>query len=227
MSGTRASSERASQDPTGGTVDMKLEVVVLPVSDVDRAKRFYGGLGWRLDADLATGEHFRVVQLTPPHSQCSIHVGKGVTTAKPGSVQNLYLAVEDIHAARAVLVGRGVDVSEPYHFSRTRERVRGPDPEGGSYATFAGFTDPDGNSWLLQEVATRLPGRTWPGPVQDVAALTDLLGEAEKRHGEYEPTAPKHHWSGWYAAFIAAREQGSTSDEAAREATRHVERAER
>ncbi|HZM69745.1 MAG TPA: VOC family protein [Candidatus Cryosericum sp.] len=141
-------------------VDMKLEVVVIPVSDVDRAKRFYEGLGWRLDADFPGPGDWRVVQLTPPGSPCSIHFGKGVTAAAPGSVQNLYLVVSDIEAARAELKGRGVDVSETYHFTGFGgKRVPGPDPEGRSYATFATFKDPDGNGWLLQEIKTRLPGR--------------------------------------------------------------------
>jgi len=154
------SSERPTQTPTAGKVEMKLEVVVLPVSDVDRAKRFYGGLGWRLDADFTTGEDFRVVQLTPPGSPCSIHFGKGLTTAVPGSAQSLYLVVLDIEAARAELIGRGVDVSEAYHFTGFGgQRVPGPDPEGRSYSTFAAFKDPDGNGWLLQQITTRLPGR--------------------------------------------------------------------
>ena len=145
---------------TAGKVEMKLEVVVLPVSDVDRAKRFYGGLGWRMDADLTSGEEFRVVQLTPPGSQCSIHFGKGLTTASPGSAQSLYLVVSDIEAARAELIARGANVSEAFHYKGTRaSRVPGPDPEGRSYRTFASFSDPDGNSWLLQEIKTRLPGR--------------------------------------------------------------------
>jgi catechol 2,3-dioxygenase-like lactoylglutathione lyase family enzyme len=139
-------------------MDMKLEVVVIPVSDVERAKRFYGGLGWRLDADVAAGDGFRVVQFTPPGSPASIHFGKGVTSAPPGSAQNLYLVVSDIEAARAELVGHGVDVSELLH--RTRNGfVSGPDPERRSYATFASFSDPDGNRWLLQEITDRLPGR--------------------------------------------------------------------
>jgi len=158
MSSTQTGSEQASQIPRAGTVDMKLEVVVLPVSDVDRAKRFYGGLGWRLDADIAGG-NFRVVQLTPPGSQCSIIFGKGVTTAVPGSIQGLYLVVQDIDAARAELIGHGVDVSEVFHYSDKRERVRGRDPEGRSYRSWASFSDPDGNGWLLQEMKTRLPGR--------------------------------------------------------------------
>ncbi len=145
---------------TAGKVEMKLEVVVLAVSDVDRVKRFYGGLGWRLDADFTSGEEFRVVQLTPPGSPCSIHFGKGLTTAAPGSAQNLYLVVSDIEAARAQLIARGANVSEAFHYKGTRgPRIPGPDPEGRSYRTYASFSDPDGNSWLLQEIKTRLPGR--------------------------------------------------------------------
>ena len=147
-------------------MDMKLEVVVLPVSDVDRAKRFYGSLGWRLDADFVTGEDFRVVQLTPPGSECSIIFGKGVTSAVPGSVQGLHLVVVDIEAARAELVGRGVDVSElfhdiggVFHHAGVEGRASGPDPARRSYGSFASFSDPDGNGWLLQEVKTRAPGR--------------------------------------------------------------------
>jgi catechol 2,3-dioxygenase-like lactoylglutathione lyase family enzyme len=140
-------------------MDMKLEVVVLPVGDVDRAKRFYAGLGWRLDADF-TSDDFRVVQLTPPGSQCSIHFGKGLTTAAPGSVQSLFLVVSDIEAARAELTGRGVKVSEVFHYGGIRgPRLPGPDPAGGSYRSYASFNDPDGNGWLLQEIKTRLPGR--------------------------------------------------------------------
>ena len=142
-----------------GTVDMKLEVVTLPVSDVDRAKRFYQSLGWRLDANIVRGDAFRAVQLTPPHSPCSIAFGKGLTTDEPGSVQRLILAVSDIDAARAALVNRGVEVSEIFHLDGGR--VPGPDPEGRSYQTYASFSDPDGNGWLLQEITTRLPGRTW------------------------------------------------------------------
>ena len=159
MTSTQTQSERATQIPSAAKVDMKLEVVVLPVSDVDRAKSFYGGLGWRLDADF-TSEDFRVVQLTPPGSQCSIHFGKGVTKAVPGSVQSLYLVVSDLEAARAELIGRGVDVSEAFHYAGIRgPRVPGPDPEDRSYRTYASFSDPDGNGWLLQEIKTRHPGR--------------------------------------------------------------------
>jgi catechol 2,3-dioxygenase-like lactoylglutathione lyase family enzyme len=141
------------------TVDMNLEVVTLPVSDVDRAKDFYQSLGWRLDADIVRGDAFRAVQFTPTHSSCSIAFGKGLTTAEPGSVQRLILAVSDIDAARADLVSRGIDVSEVFHLDGGR--VPGPDPEGRSYQTYASFSDPDGNAWLLQQITARLPGREW------------------------------------------------------------------
>ena len=199
------------------TGDMKLEVVVIPVSDVDRSRHFYGDLGWRLDADFAVGDEFRVVQFTPPGSPCSIHFGKGVTSAVPGSARGLYLVVSDIEAARAELAGRGVDVSEVFHRAGPgKPAVSGPDPERRSYFSYATFSDPDGNGWLLQEITTRLPGRGLGS--MDVATLTELLREAENRHGEYEPTAPKHHWSGWYAAYIVSRERGRTPEEAARDA---------
>ena len=142
-----------------GTINMKLEVVTLPVSDVDRAKRFYQSLGWRLDADIAVGDAFRVVQLTPTQSACSVAFGKGVTTGEPGSVQRLILAVDDIDAARADFVSRGIEVSGLFHLAGGP--VPGPDPEGRSYQTYASFSDPDGNGWLLQEIKTRLPGREW------------------------------------------------------------------
>jgi catechol 2,3-dioxygenase-like lactoylglutathione lyase family enzyme len=225
MSSTPMSNEPATPNPTAAMVDMKLEVVIIPVADVDRAKRFYGSLGWRLDADFTTGEDWRVVQLTPPGSPCSIIFGKGITTAAPGSVQGSFLIVDDVEAARAALAGRGVDVSEVFHFdgglrvSGTKGRVPGPHPEGHSYRSWASFSDPDGNSWLLQEIKTRLPGR---GLSMDVATLTQLLREAEERHGDYEATAPKHHWSGWYGAYIVAREQGRTPEAAAKDAAQHM-----
>jgi catechol 2,3-dioxygenase-like lactoylglutathione lyase family enzyme len=197
--------------------DLKLEVITIPVSDIDRAKRFYEGLGWRLDADFS-GDGWRAVQLTAPGSPCSIHLG---TSAVPGSAQGLFLVVEDIEAARADLIRKGVDVSDPFHYAGIRgPRLPGPDPDRGSYRSYASFSDPDGNGWLLQEIKTRLPGR---GLSLDVATLTELLQETEKRHGAYEPTAPKHHWSGWYAAYVVARERGRTPDEAATDATLHVE----
>jgi catechol 2,3-dioxygenase-like lactoylglutathione lyase family enzyme len=141
------------------SVDMRLEVVTVPVSDVDRAKDFYTGLGWRLDADIAAGDNFRVVQLTPPHSACSVAFGKGVTTGEPGSVHRLVPAVDDIEAARAALVDRRVEVSEVFHLAGGR--VPGRDPQNRSYQTYAAFSDPDGNEWLLQEITSRLPGREW------------------------------------------------------------------
>jgi catechol 2,3-dioxygenase-like lactoylglutathione lyase family enzyme len=224
MSSTQTSNEQATQIPAA-TVDLKLEVVVIPVSDVDRAKRFYQSLGWRLDADFAGVDNWRGVQMTPPGSPCSIHFGKGITTAAPGSAQNLYLVVSDIEAARRELIGRGVDVSEAFHFTAFGgPPVPGRDPNGRSYGTYATFSDPDGNSWLLQEITTRLPGR---GLSTDVATLTGLLRETEERHGEYEPTAPKHHWSEWYAAYIVARENGRTQEDAAKDAALHMQGARR
>ena len=228
MSSTQVSTEQqgATGVPAAPTVDLKLEVVVIPVSDVDRAKRFYQGLGWRLDADFAAGESWRVVQFTPPGSPCSIHFGNGVTTAAPGSFKNLYLVVSDIEAARRELKGRGADVSPSFHFTAFGAPPSpGPDPNGGSYMTFASFSDPDGNTWLLQEIKTRLDGRGLSSP--DVATLIELLRETETHHGEYEPTAPKHHWSQWYAAYIVAREQGKTPDAAAQAGRLSVERARR
>ena len=212
--------------------DLKLEVVVLPVSDVDRAKRFYEGLGWRLDADFPFDNGFRVVQLTPPGSGCSIQFGTKITTAPAGSAQGLYLIVSDVEVARAELAARGADISAVFHAGAPgaqfqpgdkRARVDGPAPDHASYFSFAIFSDPDGNSWLLQEIKTRFPGRGLSN--FDVATLTDLLKEAEKHHGAYEPTAPKHHWSAFYAAFIVARQQGKTPEDAAKEGVRNVEGA--
>jgi catechol 2,3-dioxygenase-like lactoylglutathione lyase family enzyme len=156
MADTDVGSESTSGTQSALAVDMKLEVVTLPVSDVDRAKRFYEGLGWRLDADIAAGDDFRVVQFTPPHSQCSIHFGKGLTASAPGSVDRMILAVTDIDAARNALISRGVDVGEVYE-----TKPPGFDEPGRSYFAYAKFSDPDGNGWLLQEITTRLPGREW------------------------------------------------------------------
>src|SRR5271166_411641 len=178
-------SEAAVETPRARGVDMKLEVVVIPVLDVDRAERFYSSLGWRLDADFAAGEDFRVIQFTPPGSGCSVIFGKNVTTASPGSAQGLYLIVSDIGAAREELLGRGVKVSEVFHddagvYAGTdqpylfgRRRVGGPDPEHRSYRSFASFSDPDGNGWLLQEITTRLPGRIDPATTT-FASVNDL-----------------------------------------------------
>jgi catechol 2,3-dioxygenase-like lactoylglutathione lyase family enzyme len=209
--------------------EFRLEVDILPVSDVDRAKSFYEELGWRVDADFTPADDdIRVVQVTPPGSECSIIFGRGVTTAAPGSTQGLILVVPDIEAARADLIGHGVEVSEVFHdalgvFPRAggRGRASGPDPKGRSYRTYASFSDPDGNGWLLQEIKARLPGRG--GLISDVGAMTELLREAEEHHGKYEPTAPKHHWSQFYAAFMVARDQGKSPEEAAKVAAKHVE----
>ena len=203
-----------------GTVDMKLEVVTLPVSDVDRAKEFYKSLGWRLDADIVVGDSFRAVQLTPPHSACSVAFGKGLTTGEPGSLRRLILAVYDIDPARADLVGRGIAVSEVFHLAGGR--VPGPDPEGRSYQTYAAFSDPDGNEWLLQEVTSRLPGRTWDASA-DIASLADLLHETAQHHDAFEKSHAPHDWWDWYAAYMNARQSGSASDAAVAAANRYMD----
>src|SRR3984885_11835892 len=159
MNSTDTNSNASAQMSAAADVDMKLEVITLPVSDVDRAKSFYQNLGWRLDADIVAGDAFRVVQFTPLHSACSVAFGKGVTTGEPGSVRRLILAVDDIDDARAALIGCGVEVSEV--FPLAGGRVPGRDPQNRSYQTYASFTDPDGNEWLLQEIKSRLPGREW------------------------------------------------------------------
>jgi catechol 2,3-dioxygenase-like lactoylglutathione lyase family enzyme len=211
-------------------MDTKLEVVVLPVSDVDRAKQFYQALGWREDADFVVDENFRVVQMTPPGSPASVIFGKGVTDAAPGSVQDLVLAVEDIDKARADLAAGGAHVSEVWHdadgvFYRGggRNRVSGPDPERRTYCSFATFSDPDGNGFVLQEVTTRLPGRLWSDFGTDVAALAELLREAEERHGEVEASTPKHDWWNWYAPYIVARRTGRAPEQAHQDASAALE----
>jgi predicted enzyme related to lactoylglutathione lyase len=211
---------------------MKLEVFMLGVSDVDRAKAFYESLGWRLDIDFAAGD-FRAVQMTPHHSGASIIFGKGVASAEPGSAQNMVLTVDDVDAARDDLAARGVDVSEVFHFaggpfnnSVENPRVRGRDPEGRSYFSFASFADPDGNGWLLQEVTTRAPGREWESAQRrriDVATLAELLRETEEHHGRYEKTHAVHHWWDWYAPYLSARQQGGSSEEAAGAADRYMD----
>jgi catechol 2,3-dioxygenase-like lactoylglutathione lyase family enzyme len=212
---TQVSTERA---PSAATIDTKLEVVVIPVADVDRAKRFYEGLGWRLDADFSNGDDWRLVQMTPPGSACSVMFGKGFTSAVPGSVQGTFLVVDNLESERADLTKRGVNVTEVFHFAGdrlalgTKGRETGRDPQGRSYLSFASFSDPDGNSWLLQEVTSRLPGRGVSS--FDVTTLRELLRETEEHHGQYEATAPKHHWSEWYARYMVARAQGKTSEEA-------------
>jgi catechol 2,3-dioxygenase-like lactoylglutathione lyase family enzyme len=225
----------ASDNPISGDgaerMDMKFEVIVIPVTDVGRSKQFYTKLGWRLDADFPFDNGFRVVQFTPPGSGCSVQFGTKMTPAAPGSAQGLYLIVSDVEAAREDLFARGIEVSEVFHPGTPGAqfqidgsgRICGPAPEHATYGSFATFRDPDGNGWLFQEVTTRLPGRGLSN--LDVATLTDLLQEAEKHHGEYEPTAPTHRWSGWYAAYIVARQGGKTPEEAAKNAKIHIESA--
>ena len=196
------------------TVDLKLEVVAIPVSDVDRAKRFYGdSLGWRLDGEFIVGDAFRALQYTPPGSPCSIHFGKGVTTSPPGSAQGLFLAVSDIEAARAELVDRGVAASEVFHVTGPGQPpVSGRDPQGHSYASFVSFKDPDGNAWLLQEVTQRLPGRVDANETT-YASLNDLanaMRRAETAHGEHEKKLGQRDadWPSWYAAYMIAEQSG-------------------
>ena len=224
-----------SSDPVSGPsaerVDMKFEVAVIPVADVDRSKEFYSKLGWRLDADFPFDNGFRIVQFTPTGSGCSVQFGTKMTSAAPGSAQGLYLIVPDVEAARKDLVARGVEVSEVFHPERPGAqfqidgsgRISGPAPEHATYSSFATFRDPDRNGWLFQEITTRLPGRGFSN--LDVATLTELLQEAEKKHGEYDPIAPTRDWSGWYAAYIVARRDGKTPEEAAKAGKIHIEGA--
>ena len=205
------------------TLDMKFEIVVIPVSDVDRAKRFYGGLGWRLDADFAAGDDYRVIQFTPPGSGCSVIFGKNVTAAAPGSARGLYLIVSDIEAARKELLARGVEVSkvfhdaggvyagtdEPYLFGRLR--VSGMDPEHRSYRSFASFGDPDGNGWLFQEITARLPGRVdGDTTFTPSSELASALRRAAAAHGEHEKRIgkPDADWPDWYAEYIVREQTG-------------------
>jgi len=217
---------------TGGPVDMKLEVVLLSVSDVDRAKAFYEKLGWRVDIDVAHGD-FRGIQVTPHNSEASIVFGKGITSAKPGSANSVVLAVDDIDATRDDLIARGVDVSEVFHYaggpfnnSVENPRVGGRDPQGRSYFSFASFDDPDGNNWLLQEITTRLPGRDWKSTraqATDTATLGELLHETAERHHRYEQTHAEHQWWSWYAPYVSARQNGRNSEEAAAAADRYMD----
>ncbi len=195
-------------------VDLKFEVAAIPVSDVDRSKEFYSKLGWRLDADFVVGDHFRGVQFTPPGSPASIHFGKGVTPATPGSASGLFLVVSDIDAARAELVGRGVDVSEIFHLAGPGQPpIPGLDPERRSYHSYAMFKDPDGNTWLLQEVTARFPGRvdTNQTTFSSVADLAAALRRAAAAHGEHEKRTGGRHdeiWPDWYAEYLVAEQAG-------------------
>ena len=215
----------ATKNPKAPAVDLKLEIAVIPVSDVDRAKAFYAGLGWRLDADFAAGDDWRVIQFTPPGSPASVIFGKNVTAAAPGSAQGLYLIVSDIEAARNELRGRGAEVGEIFHavgdkhtgtdepFLSGTHRVGGPDPHRGSYRSFASFRDPDGNGWLLQEITGRLPGRV-DARSTTFASSADLaaaLRRAAAAHGEHEKRNGGQHdanWPDWYADYIVREQAG-------------------
>jgi catechol 2,3-dioxygenase-like lactoylglutathione lyase family enzyme len=212
-------------------MNMKLEVVIIPVADVDRAKAFYEKLGFRFDIDIVN-ENFRGIQFTPLGSEASIIFGEGVTSARPGSA-DLVLAVNNIDAARKDLIARGVNVSEVFHyaggpFNNTikNPRVTGRDPQGRSYFSFASFEDPDGNRWLLQEITTRLPGREWEQkqarPIE-VPTLAELLRETSEHHDHYEKTHAEHHWWDWYAPYLNARQNGSSPEGAAAAANRYMD----
>ena len=219
-----STNEVPSNDATRARVDTKFEIVVIPVSDVHRAKEFYGGrLGWRLDADYDNGSDFRVIQFTPPGSGCSVIFGKNVTAAAPGSAQSLYLIVSDVAAAREELLGHGVEVSEVFHnegvyagpdepYLFGRLRVSGPDPEHRSYRSFASFHDPDGNGWLFQELTTRLPGRIAGDTTYASASdLASALRRAEAAHGEHEKRAGgqrDENWPDWYAEYMVREQSG-------------------
>jgi catechol 2,3-dioxygenase-like lactoylglutathione lyase family enzyme len=195
-------------------VDMKLEVVVIPIADVERSKRFYSRLGWRLDGEFVVGDDFHALQFTPPGSPCSIHFGTGVTTAAPGSSSGLYLVVSDIEAAHAALVDRGVEVSEVFHRAAPGKPPQsGPDPERRSYSSFATFRDPDGNGWLLQEVTTRFPGRIDGGATSfgSASEIASALRRASAAHGEHEKRTGgqrDENWPDWYAAYMVAEQTG-------------------
>ena len=222
MSSTGIGTRQAAFGPNGEMADLKLEVVIIPVSDVDRAKRFYGSLGWRLDADFSFDNGVRVVQFTPPGSGCSIQFGTNVTSAAPGSARGLYLIVSDIEAARAELAGRGADPSEVFHpgtpgaqfeADGASGRVSGPAPDHASYSSFVTFSDPDGNDWLLQEITNRLPGRVDPAATtfSSVGDLVAGLKQAAAAHGEHEKrtgTADPD-WPEWYAAYMVAAQAGT------------------
>lgn len=221
MNTTEAPSGAAARDANRANADLKLEVVVIPVSDVDRAKAFYGGLGWRLDADFAFDNGVKIIQYTPPDSPASIQFGTGMTSAPPGSAENLYLVVSDIEAAREQLGARGAKVSEVFHPDAPGAQFQpagaagqgsGPAPDHGTYRSFATFSDPDGNRWLLQEITSRLPGRV-DASETTFASSTDLAGalrRAEAAHAEHEARTgqPDADWPAWYAAYIVAEQAG-------------------
>ncbi|GAA1971320.1 glyoxalase [Terrabacter lapilli] len=230
------------------TVRLRLEAVVVPVADYDRAKAFYTGLGWRVDADVDDQAGYRLMQLTPPGSQASVIFGTRVTAAPAGAIDGLLLVVDDIEEARAALRSRGVQVSDAFHdaggglaggFHPGLEgQAPGPDPERRSYATYASFQDSEGNRWVLQEITTRLPGRLWEtdasgsgsehleedeaAPTSDVDRLAELLHETAQHHDTFEKAAPEHDWWNWYAPYLHARQHGLTGAQAQRRADQHM-----
>lgn len=222
MSTTEERSGEAGGAQSDGSVDLKLEVVVIPVSDADRSKDFYGRLGWRLDADFSFDNGFRVVQFTPPGSGSSVQFGTKITAAAPGSAQGLYLIVSDIRAAREQLAARGAEIGDVFHPgtpgaqfepSAGNDRLSGPAPDGQSYSSFATFRDPDGNTWLLQEITTRLPGRV-DAAVTSFTSVPDLaaaLRRAAAAHGEHEKRIGQadENWPDWYAAYMVAEQAGT------------------
>ncbi len=220
MSSTELSSHDADGVASVKNLDMKLEVVVIPVSDVDRAKEFYASLGWRPDADVAAGEDFHLIQFTPPGSGCSVQFGTNITSATPGSAESLYLIVSDVQAARDGLAARGVEVSEVFHegargarfHHAANGRVSGPAPDRSSYGSFASFSDPDGNGWLIQEVTTRLPGRIDSAQTSFASAqdLASALRRASAAHGEHEKRTGEAdaNWPDWYAEHMVAEQAG-------------------
>ena len=221
---THEAETNAASEASVATIDMKFEIVVIPVSDVERAKEFYARLGWRLDGDYDNGKDYRVIQFTPPGSGCSVIFGKNVTGAVPGSAHGLYLIVSDIEAARGNLLRHGVEISEVFHGAADsysgpdepylfgRIRVNGPDPVHRSYRSFASFNDPDGNGWLFQEITTRLPGRI-DSTATSFASASDLASafrRAEAAHGEHEKRTGQRdvNWPEWYAAYMVAERSG-------------------
>ena len=223
MTSTQVGSKTAIETPKAQRVDMKLEVIVIPVSDIARAKEFYSSLGWRQDAEFVDGKDFRIMQFTPPGSGASVIFGKNITPAAPGSAQGLYLVVSDIEAARADLLCRGVKVSEVFHgasgvyagkdepYLFGRHRVSGPDPQHGTYRSFASFKDPDGNGWLFQEVTQRLPGRVEADTTfTSSSELASALKRAEHAHGEYEKQLGHRDedWPSWYAEYMVQEQAG-------------------
>jgi len=222
MSAIDADANGESPNAAVTTADLKLQVVVIPVSDVERAKAFYGGLGWRLDADFSFENGVKVVQVTPPGSPCSVQFGTNMTSAAPGSAENLYLIVSDVEAARAQLLARGAAVSEVFHPGApgaqfqpegAPDRLAGPAPDHETYRSFATFSDPDGNRWLLQEITNRLPGRVDAGEATFASPndLASALRRAKDAHSEHERRTgqPDENWPDWYAAYMVAERTGT------------------